>query len=40
MKNHINNLFNHGWTKIENVYDNELMENIKKDYDKKKKYFL
>ncbi len=36
MKNHIQNLVNLGWTKVENVYDKELVEKIKIEFDKKK----
>ena len=40
MKNHINNLINLGWTKVENVYDKELIETIKIEFDKKKNIFF
>ena len=40
MKNHIQNLVNLGWTKVENVYDKELVEKIKIEFDKKKIFSL
>ena len=40
MKNHIQNLVNLGWTKVENVYDKELVEKIKIEFDKKKNIFF